>query len=73
MRKPELFLLLIYICILPFIAFAAFMIFSLVGCGELPQTQQTMTTQTKVIRLVGVDKDSTRKIFPDYKRVKIKQ
>lgn len=73
MKKPILFVALIYTCIVAVIVFAAFIFFSLFGCGELPQIQQTTTTQTKVIRLVQVDKDSTRKIFPDYKRVKIKQ
>jgi len=73
MRKPELFLLLIYICILPFIAFAAFMIFSLVGCGEIPATQQTTTKQkTELIRVVQVDKDGSTTISKTQK-VNVKQ
>lgn len=55
-----MYFLIIYIAIV-----AAYTVFSIVGCGEIPATQQTQqgVNSTKFVRLVQVDKDGGRKPY----------
>lgn len=67
-KRALLYLLIIYIAIV-----AAYTVFSIVGCGEIPTTQQTQqgVSKTKFVRLVQVDKDG-RKNISDIKKVNVK-
>lgn len=72
-KRALLYLLIIYIALVALIIVAAYTVFSIVGCGEIPATQQTQqgVSTSKFVRLVQVDKDG-RKNISEVKKVNIK-
>lgn len=64
--------LIIYFSIIALIGLAAFILFSINGCGEIPATQQTTKTETRFIRIVQVDKDGSSTVSKTQK-IKVKQ
>lgn len=71
-NRALLYVIVLYILIVAAIFGGAYLVFTIVGCGEIPTTQQTGTTKTTLVRLVKVDKDGS-KTYSDVKKVNVKQ